>query len=279
MPSVCLQMLLEQAIPIDCLGATSSGRSNSQAQECALHAFNALVASLPSTPPLGRLSTTGGRSAVCFWANGSRAFINWLLDGVNGPLSHYISGETPLFCEMVFTQPTSLAAPYDTAKLLDHEFTSWKFALIISEACMLSNSRAITHLLRHYKYLAGQQCTLTNLDQYQNDKIGWQAVSGEPDPCYQLDPQLQQLSAQAWLDFGLHPWHARVHCVKAPLSHHGAGSHSLPPLLEHGGEFQRLNGILACYSRGGNAITKLGPSFFASSVLSLLPIMEHGGES
>ncbi len=63
-----------------------------------------------------------------------------------------------------------------------------------------------------------------------------------------------------------------------------------PPraLCEHGGgksphAAARLlvwvDGTLACYHRGGTAIAKLGSSFAASSVLSLPPTPNHGGDS
>ena len=41
---------------------------------------------------------------------------------------------------------------------------------------------------------------------------------------------------------------------------------SLPPTPNHGGDSQRVNGTLACYHRGNNAIAKLGPSFLADLV-------------
>ncbi len=40
-----------------------------------------------------------------------------------------------------------------------------------------------------------------------------------------------------------------------------------------------VDGAITCYHRGGNAITKLGSSFNASSVLSLPPTPNHGGNS
>jgi hypothetical protein len=42
---------------------------------------------------------------------------------------------------------------------------------------------------------------------------------------------------------------------------------------------KRVDGTLACYHRGGNAIAKLGSPFNASSVLSLPPTPNHGGDS
>ncbi len=65
----------------------------------------------------------------------------------------------------------------------------------------------------------------------------------------------------------------------APEQTHGAGSRSLSPIPNHGGEFRRVDGTLACYHRGGNAIAKLGLSFNASLVLSLPPTPNHGGDS
>ena len=53
---------------------------------------------------------------------------------------------------------------------------------------------------------------------------------------------------------------------------------SLPPTPSNGGEISRVNGTLACYHRGGNAIAKLSPSFTASLVHSLPPKAYHGGE-
>ena len=44
---------------------------------------------------------------------------------------------------------------------------------------------------------------------------------------------------------------------------------SLPPTPSNGGEISRVDGTLARYHRGGNAITELGQPFFASSVTSL----------
>jgi hypothetical protein len=42
---------------------------------------------------------------------------------------------------------------------------------------------------------------------------------------------------------------------------------------------KRVNGTLACYHRGGNAIAELGSPFNASSVLSLPPTPNPGGDS
>ena len=53
---------------------------------------------------------------------------------------------------------------------------------------------------------------------------------------------------------------------------------SLPPTPSNGGEISRVDGTLARYHRGGNAIAELGPSFSASSVHSLPPKAYHGGE-
>jgi hypothetical protein len=53
---------------------------------------------------------------------------------------------------------------------------------------------------------------------------------------------------------------------------------SLPPTPLNGGEISRVDGTLACYHRGGNAIAELGPLFSASSVHSLPPKAYHGGE-
>jgi hypothetical protein len=63
-----------------------------------------------------------------------------------------------------------------------------------------------------------------------------------------------------------------------------------PPcaLREHGGgksphaaarSLVLVDGTLACYHRGDTAIAKLGSSFTASSVLSLPPTPNHGGDS
>jgi hypothetical protein len=53
---------------------------------------------------------------------------------------------------------------------------------------------------------------------------------------------------------------------------------SLPPTPSNGGEISRVDGTLACYHTGGNAIAELGPSFSASSVHSLPPKAHHWGE-
>jgi hypothetical protein len=42
---------------------------------------------------------------------------------------------------------------------------------------------------------------------------------------------------------------------------------------------KRVDGTLPCYHRGGNAIAELGSPFNASSVLSLPPTLNHGGDS
>jgi hypothetical protein len=52
---------------------------------------------------------------------------------------------------------------------------------------------------------------------------------------------------------------------------------SLPPTPNHGGDFQRVDGIFAYYHRGGNAIAKLGLSFIADSVFSHPPSTIDGG--
>jgi hypothetical protein len=44
------------------------------------------------------------------------------------------------------------------------------------------------------------------------------------------------------------------------------------------GGFCRVDGTLACYNKGGNAIAELGLMFNASSVLSLPPTPNHGEE-
>jgi hypothetical protein len=48
-----------------------------------------------------------------------------------------------------------------------------------------------------------------------------------------------------------------------------ARSYPFPPTPNQGGDSQRVDGTLACYHRGGNAIAKLGSSFIASLVYSL----------
>ena len=81
------------------------------------------------------------------------------------------------------------------------------------------------------------------------------------------------------MDPGRPPEQAGVLGVVSPASYHGAGSCSLPPTSKHGGELRRVDGTLARYQRGGNAIAKLGPSFNASLDSSLPPTPTHGGES
>jgi hypothetical protein len=81
------------------------------------------------------------------------------------------------------------------------------------------------------------------------------------------------------MDPGQTPGQVGVFGVVAPEQTHGAGSRSLPPTPNHGGEFRRVDGTLTCYHRGGNAIAKLGSSFNASLVLSLPPTPNHGGDS
>ena len=82
-----------------------------------------------------------------------------------------------------------------------------------------------------------------------------------------------------WIDPGRPPGQARVLDVVDPAAYHGAGSRSIPPTSQHEGELRRVDGTLACYHRGGNAIAKLGPLFNASLVTSLPPTTEHGGEA
>ncbi len=53
---------------------------------------------------------------------------------------------------------------------------------------------------------------------------------------------------------------------------------SLPPTPSNEGEISRVDGTLARYHRGGNAIAEHGPAFSASSVHSLQPKASHGGE-
>jgi hypothetical protein len=80
-----------------------------------------------------------------------------------------------------------------------------------------------------------------------------------------------------------------------PTGEHNAiggpsGIFLLPPcaLRKHGGGKSPhaaarllvwIDGTLACYHRGDTAIAKLGSSFTASSVLSLPPTPNHGGDS
>ncbi len=59
------------------------------------------------------------------------------------------------------------------------------------------------------------------------------------------------------------------------LHEHGGGKspHAAARLLVW------FDGTLTCYQRGDTAIAELGSSFTASSVLSLLPTLNHGGDS
>ncbi len=64
------------------------------------------------------------------------------------------------------------------------------------------------------------------------------------------------------------------------LAHPSPPARSYPshPHQTMGGDSQRVDGILAGYHRGGNAIAKLGPSFLANLVFSHPPSTNDGGE-
>ncbi len=84
------------------------------------------------------------------------------------------------------------------------------------------------------------------------------ARMGRWHPC--LLPQRRHRHRQAWLI---------LHRQLGPIP---------PTHTEPWGDSRRVNGTLACYHRGGNTITKLGPSFLADSVFSHPPSTNNGGE-
>jgi hypothetical protein len=64
------------------------------------------------------------------------------------------------------------------------------------------------------------------------------------------------------------------------LAHPSSPARSYPshPHQTMGGDSRRVDGALACYHRGGNAIAELGPSFLAGLVFSHPPSTKDGGE-
>jgi hypothetical protein len=184
----------------------------------------------------------------------------------------------PSVSNLAFYQPACLVASLDAEALADLEATSHDIAYMISEGRQVPDGWGVIHLVRRMDLFAGCPCAIKALsEELDCEKARWQGGNATfrirhfrhhscnqyADGFGQILNELQDKPgySASWLLSQL-----TVQVATPSLPH------------RHGGEFRRINGPLARYHRGSNAITKFGPSFNASSVLSLPPTSNHRGE-